>query len=280
MPEQLTIVFDITGEFEETALLQLMTKAKEQEPKGKYEKRIWSINGLTVKQYEKSLVVQGSLNDYTKGLLRGLKDIKGLALDEKNAAKLGRVFPSNHNAILCLECKSTSLAIAGRIDGLDIAFTAECGHKNTLKPPLFMVNSRILPDINILISKSLSRLVELGYFVGFEVVVPEFILDVVDQFKGSGNKDAVSSELDMLRALEKMGKIRLNNLAVLPVKIDPSLFKEEDKMILELAQLTNSILLTSDQILKDRSVMQERPTVYIPPEVFGKIKMIQEVRNP
>jgi predicted PilT family ATPase len=103
---------------------------------------------------------------------------------------------------------------------------------------------------------------------------------VVDQFKGSGNKDAVSSELDMLRALEKMGKIRLNNLAVLPVKIDPSLFKEEDKMILELAQLTNSILLTSDQILKDRSVMQERPTVYIPPEVFGKIKMIQEVRNP
>ncbi len=280
MSEALTIVFEITGEFDESTLLQLMSKAKVKEPKGEYEKQIWSIDGLTVKQYEKKLVVQGSLNDYTKGLLRGLKEIKGLALDEKNAAVLGRVFPSKHNAILCLDCKSTSLAIEGGIEGLDIAFTGECGHKTALKPPLYMINSRILPDISILISKSLSRLIELGYFNGFEVMVPEFILDVVDQFKGSGNKHAVTSELDSLRALEKLGKIRLNNLSSLPMKIDPSLFKEEDKMILELAHLTNSILLTSDQILKDRSVMQERPTVYVPPDVFGKLKMIQEVRNP
>ena len=90
----------------------------------------------------------------------------------------------------------------------------------------------------------------------------------------------MSVELNNLRDLEKKGKIKINNLSTLPIKIDSSNLGEEDRVILELVQLTNSILVTSDKILKDRAIMQERPTVYISPDTFGKIKMIHEVRNP
>jgi hypothetical protein len=280
MSESATMVFGISAEFEEPALLAYMNKAKEKRPTGDYEKRVWTINGLTIKQYERKLVVQGSLNDFTRMFLQGLKGLRGLTLNGKNIAAFSRLFPSKHNAILCQECSGTFLAIEGQIEGLDIVFKNECGHRNDLRPPLFMLNNRILPDLNVLISKSLSRLLQLGYFNGFEVVVPEFILDVVDQFKGAGNKTAVSGELDDLRTLERLGKIRINSLSALPIQIDSSGFQDEDRVILGLAHLTNSVLMTSDKIMKERAVVQERPTVYISPDDFGKIKMIHEARTP
>jgi rRNA-processing protein FCF1 len=279
MSESVNIVFEISTGFDESTLLAYMQKAKEEKTKGDYELRVWRIDGLTIKQYERKLVVQGGLNDFTKGFLQGLRGVKGLTLDGKNTIAFVRVFPSKHNAILCQECGGTFLAIQGEIEGLDVVFKNECGHRNNLRPPIFMLNNRILPDLNMLISKSLSRLIHLGYFIGFEVVVPEFLLDVVDQFKGSGNKTAVSAELDDLRALERSGKIRMNSLSALPMQIDTSGFKDEDKVILGLAHLTNSVLITSDKIMKERAVAQERPTVYINPDDFGKIKMIQETRT-
>lgn len=257
-----------------------MAPATEKKPTNDYEKRVWSIDGLTIKLYEKKLVVQGALNYNTKEYLRGLRDISGLTLDGKNAVTWLQVFPSRHNAILCPLCRETSLTIHGEMEGLDIVFKGECGHKNNLRPPIFMLTNRILPDINLLISKSLSRLIELGYFEGFEVVFPEFILDVVDQFKGPSRKDAVSDELTNLGELEKRGKISLNNLTAIPLTIDPSSMKDEDKIILELAQLTNSVLLTADDLLKQRAVLQERPTIYISPDDFGKLKIVEKVRIP
>lgn len=279
MSESATMVFGISAEFDEPGLLAYMKKAKEKGPTADYETRVWTINGLTIKQYERKLVVQGSLNDFTRTFLQGLKGVKGLTLNGKNIAVFARLLPLKHNAILCHECSGTFLAIQGEIDGLDIVFKNECGHKNDLKPPVFMLNNRILPDLNILISKSLSKLIRLGYFNGFEVVIPEFILDVVDQFKGSANKSAVSAEIDDLRGLERSQKVKINSLTTLPMQVDSSNFKEEDKVILGLAHLTNSVLITSDRIMKERAVVQERPTVYISPDDFGKIKMIQEVRT-
>ncbi len=279
MPEHVTLVFEISWGFQESQLLKQMEIALERKPTNAYEKKVWSIDGLTIKLYEKKLVVQGGLNYHTKEFLRGLRNISGLALDGKNAAIWLQVFPSRHNAVLCPECKETSLTIGGEIEGLDMVFKGECGHKNNLRPPMFMLTNRILPDVNILISKSLSRLVGLGYFDRFEVVVPEFILDLIDEFKGPSRKDAVSDELVSLRALEKEGKININNLTGLPLTIDSSL-QEEDKVILELAQLTNSVLLTSDRLLKERAVLQERPTIYISPDDYGKIKVIEKVRTP
>ncbi len=280
MPEHVTIVFEISWGFQEGQLLKHMAPATEKKPTNDYEKRVWSIDGLTIKLYEKKLVVQGALNYNTKEYLRGLRDISGLTLDGKNAVTWLQVFPSRHNAILCPLCRETSLTIHGEMEGLDIVFKGECGHKNNLRPPIFMLTNRILPDINLLISKSLSRLIELGYFEGFEVVFPEFILDVVDQFKGPSRKDAVSDELTNLGELEKRGKISLNNLTAIPLTIDPSSMKDEDKIILELAQLTNSVLLTADDLLKQRAVLQERPTIYISPDDFGKLKIVEKVRIP
>jgi rRNA-processing protein FCF1 len=280
MAEHVTLVLGISAEFDEPSLLKHMTKASQKKPTNEYEKRVWSINGLTVKQYEKKLVVQGTLNSYTKSLLRTIGEVKGLTLDEKNAKIMAQIYPTRHNAMLCPECKDTFFSISGKMEGLDIVFHGECGHRCDLKPPMFMLTSRILPDMDMLISKSMSRLVELGYFNDFEIVVPDFILDVVDRFKGSGKKSALSIELDELRVLEKSGKIKMNSLTGFPVKVDSSTLQEEDKVILGLAHLTNSVLVTSDKVLRDRAVMQERPTVYVSPDDFGKIKMIQQVRKP
>jgi len=280
MSENITIVFELSAEFNDQALSEYMSKAKEGKPTGKYEKRIWTINGLTIKQYDQKLVVQGTLNDFTRGFLRSLRTVKGLALDRKNALQFASIFPWKQNVMLCPECGGTFLCVQGEIEGLDMVFRRECGHKNGLAPPVMMLSNRILPDINVLVSKCLSRLVELGYFNGFEVVFPEFILDVVDQFKGSGKKNSVSEELDILRTLERGGKIKINNLSTLPIKVDLGNLGDEDKVILGLAQLTNSVLVTSDKNMRDRALIQERPTVYISASDFGRLKMIREVRGP
>lgn len=55
--------------------------------------------------------------------------------------------------------------------------------------------------------------------------------------------------------------------------------EEEDKVILDFAQFTNSILITADNVFKERAVMQGRPTIYVNPSDFGKLKMIEEVRT-
>ena len=280
MPDHVTLVFELSWEFQEDLLLKQMALATEKKPISEYEKRVWTIDGLTIKLYQKKLVVQGGLNYDTKEYLRNLRSVPGLTLDGKNAAMWHQIFPSRHNAILCRECMETSLLIHGEMEGLDIVFKGECGHKNNLRPPMFVLTNRVLPDINMLISKTLSRLVELGYFDGFEVVFPEFILDVIDEFKGPSRKEAVSQELASLSNLDKMGRIKLNTLAGLPMTIEASILKDEDKVILELAQLTNSVLLTSDKVLKDRAVLQERPAIYVSPEDFGKIKVIERVRTP
>jgi len=280
MPQNVTLVFERSAEFDESAFLAYMSKASQKKPTGEYEKGSWSINGLSVKQYERKVTVQGSLNDFTKKFLRGLSQVKGLTMDEKNARVFFQIFPTEHNAILCPECHRGVLCVNGEMEGtLDIVFRGECGHKHDTKPPVFTLTNRVLPDISMLTSRSLSRLIELGHFNGFEVVVPNFILSVVDKFKGS-SRGPVSDELSSLRRLEQEGRIRIYNLSGVPVKIDSSNIQDEDGVILGLAQLTNSILITSDGNFKDRAVLQKRPTVYISPELFGKLKTIKEVRNP
>lgn len=283
MPQQITIVWKVSSRFQKQDLVAVLREFKgEREPsKSEYELGVWKVNGLTVKYYEKKLVVQGNLDDYNKNLLPEIEKIDGLTLDAKNAAKLRRIFPSKQNAIICDECKSSSLLIEGTEEGLDIVFRKECGHVDRLATPLIMINSRILPDINILISNSLSRLIDLGYFKRFEIVIPEFIFDVVDQFKGKGSKDAVSKELANLRSRELKGNFKIIGLKNELVDLDKvNLTRDEDKIILAIAQLTNSVLITADQVLKDRAIMAQRPTIFIPARVFGKIKVIEELRNP
>jgi len=280
MPSQVTIVWRISARFGLEDLLGLMEKynALVKPPSSEHEIRVWQVDNLTVKYYQSSLVVQGNINDYTKYLLQDIENIDGLILDEKNAAKLARIFPARQNAIICERCRETSLLIQAEKKGLDIVFKKECGHKNALKPPLMMLCARILPDINLLISKSMSRLLRLGLLTDFEIVIPEFIFDWLDKFKSTKGKSAISDELKQLRKLEQDGNVKL--LPITTQILSQTTLKDEDQVILAISMLTNSILLTGDKILKDRALMQKRPVIYLPPKLFDQLKLLEAVRFP
>jgi len=279
-PESVNLVFVTTSEFEEGILATYVKDGKGATRKttNEYQRFFWSINGLSLILYEKKLVVQGRLTDFTRKFIRGLRDVKGLTLDSKNTEKFLQLFPVRQNSIICSKCGKDSLFIKGYIEGLDILFGMECGHKCNLVAPFLTLNNRVLPDINVIFSKSVSRLVNLGYLRGPEIVFPEFILDVVDKFKASGFKKAISDELDTLRKLEETGLIKINTFSNLPISVAHTL-KDEDKIILDFARFTNSILLTSDEVFKERALMLGHPTIFILADDFGKLKMIEEVRT-
>ena len=171
--------------------------------------------------------------------------------------------------------------IEASIAGLDVLFTRECGHADKIRPPMMMLNSRVLPDISVLVSKGISRLAELGHFVGFEILVPDFVLNVLDLL-GSAQKEAASIELNSLRKLEQTGRLKIINYRD-GVKLPSSKEEfqaEEDNRILEIAHLTNAILVTSDKNLRTKALMGSRPTIYVPGEVLGKLRIVEEVRTP
>jgi rRNA-processing protein FCF1 len=281
MAESTNLVFTVTSEFDQDLLAKYVESYKGTSRKitNEYQKAFWSINGLSVILYEDKLVVQGQLNEFTKLSLRGLRSIKGLTLDSKNAEKFRAIFPVRQNSIVCGKCGRDSLTILGQIEGLDISFKMECGHTCELTAPFLTLNNRVLPDINMIVAKSVSRLINLGRLKGAEIVFPEFILDIVDKFKGSSQKSAISDELDNLRKIAEKGSITINTFHNMPFAYKTKTPEDEDKVILDFAHFTNSFLLTSDRVFKQRAVMEGRPTIFVSPEDFGKLKMIEEVRT-
>jgi len=281
MPDAVNIVFMITSGFDEAFLAKHIESfdGKSRKPTNEYQRSFWSINGLSVIFYEGKLVIQGQLNEFTKAFLRGLRNIKGLTLDSKNAQKFMALFPVRQNSVVCSQCGKDSLTIQGQIEGLDMSFKMECGHTCNLEAPFLTLNNRVLPDINMILAKSVSRLINLGLLKGVEIVFPEFILDIVDRFKGSGAKNAISEELDNLRKIAEKRSISINTFSNMPVAYRTATPEDEDKVILDFAHFTNSFLMTSDKVFKERAVMEGRPTIYVNPEDFGKLKMIEEVRT-
>jgi len=61
MPENVTLVFGISAEFDEPSLLKYMEKAQKKKTASEHERHVWAINGLTVKQYEKKLSLRAVL---------------------------------------------------------------------------------------------------------------------------------------------------------------------------------------------------------------------------
>jgi rRNA-processing protein FCF1 len=281
MPGSVDLVFGLTAEFEQDFLAKHVTtyKGTRRRTTNEYQKSFWSINGLSVILYEKKLIVQGQLNNFTKAFLKDLPRIQGLTLDAKNAEKFWSIFPTRQNSVVCSKCGKDSLAIQGQVEGLDIGFRMECGHSCDLAAPFLTLNNRVLPDINMILAKSVSRLINLGRLKGVEIVFPEFILDIVDSFKGSGSKNAISEELGNLRKIAEKGSITINTFSNMPMAYRTATPDDEDKVILEFAHFTNSFLMTSDKVFKERAIMEGRPTIFISPEDFGKLKMIEEVRT-
>jgi rRNA-processing protein FCF1 len=283
MPDSINIVFDVSSNIDKDSLAKHVENfnGKARNLTNEYQRSFWSINGLSVILYERKLVVQGELSEMTKPFIKGLRDVKGLTLDLSNRQKLMSLFPIRQNSIVCTQCGKTSLVIQGQIEGLDISFSLECGHRCNLEAPFQTLNNRVLPDINMILSKSVSRLINLGLLKGAEIVFPEVILDIVDKFKGTGSKDAISEELESLRKIAEKGasSISINTFSNLPMTYRTTSPEEEDKVILDFVQFTNSILMTADNMFKERALMQGRPTIYVNPKDFGKLQMIEEVRT-
>ena len=49
---------------------------------------------------------------------------------------------------------------------------------------------------------------------------------------------------------------------------------KEDQIILNISKLTNSILFTTDNVMKERAMLQKRPTIYMHPQYSKHLAMV------
>jgi hypothetical protein len=277
----LIIVWSVSSDFDSDDLESVLTKRGLKPKKlSDYMLGSWFFDGLTVNLYEKKLVVQGKNPSQWVDLLRDVKSLKGLSLDEKNEKIFSKLQPVP-NAVICDECGCPTYTIEARKKDLDLEFINECGHTNSMEPPFKVLNTRILPDLNVVIANSLSRAVLLGFFNGFEIVIPDFMLYAIDNFLGKGKQSGALNELEKLKKLARDGKISLYYSAS-----GQGLFKlnaedfnsKEDDVFFDLANLTNSILLTTDKTLKVKASIKGRPIIFLPDSVDSHLKFIEKAR--
>lgn len=278
----INITWEVSSSVNDTTIKDLIHRfgCSEGSVTDQYQKWIYKGSSITVIRFERKLVFQGSENPQNLELMQELSKVEGLGLDHSNAEKYARHLQFSHNAILCMECTSPTMLIEGTVENLDLVFKMECGHIAKMKPPIFMVTNRILPDVNVLISGHISRGIQLGLFENFEIVIPDFVMGVIDTF-GSGKKTGASNEIERLKKIEKEGKISIINCKDgHPIPSADKLDAVEDDIILDIAKLTNSILFTQDVTLKGKALIKKRPTIFIHPEEAKKIKVIAQVRGP
>lgn len=137
---------------------------------------------------------------------------------------------------------------------------------------------RILPDICILISHTLSRVIELGFLEGFEILIPDSVDYIVQILCEGSLKAGFYNEIDKLKELEAKRKIDILycNYEIPILKTKKELIEQEDDLILEIAIITNSILLTSDKGLRDKATSVKQPIIYFPAVFQKNIKEISK----
>lgn len=281
MSEQITLnpslgsLFSV-GDFE---IFMTKNNATVNQTNSEYELGKWTINDVHITLYAKSLVIQTKKDPAYYQTVKSICSFEGVIMDTGNKTKLGTLSPKTHNAMLCPSCYSQSRTITSSIDGLDIIFKHECNHINNLNTPIMVLNNRILPDLNILISNSLSRLIEMNRFEGYEVVIPKFAMQVAESLGGS-KKAGISNEIANLKKLEEQEKIKVMNYGEYDdsTSIEKMLTKE-DEILAKISDETNSILITSDKLFKSNRVLENRPVILIPGDIHKDIKTIHEARS-
>ena len=139
-------------------------------------------------------------------------------------------------------------------------------------------NIRILPDICVLISHTLSRLIELDILDGFEILIPD-LMEYIVQILCEGRLQAgFHNEIDKLKEIEAKRKIDILfcSYEMPEIKSRKELIAREDDLILEIAVITNSILFTSDKGLRDKASSVKQPVIYFPAKYQKEIKDIAE----
>ncbi|MGZ7047989.1 MAG: hypothetical protein ACXVHP_06865 [Methanobacterium sp.] len=135
---------------------------------------------------------------------------------------------------------------------------------------------RILPDICVLISHTLSRLIELEILDGFEILLPDSMDYIVKILCEGRLKAGFYNEIDKLKELEVQRKIDILycSYEMPEIKTKKELIAREDDLILEIAVITNSILFTSDKALRDKASSVKQPVIYFPAKYQRNIKDI------
>ena len=137
-------------------------------------------------------------------------------------------------------------------------------------------NIRILPDICVLISHTLSRLIELNILEGFEIMIPDSIEYIVQILCEGRLQAGFHNEIDKLKELDAERKIDIVycSYEMPEIKTKKELVTIEDDLILEIAIITNSILFTSDKGLRNKASAVKQPVIYFPAKYQKNIKDI------
>lgn len=140
----------------------------------------------------------------------------------------------------------------------------------------YAVNVRILPDICVLISHTLSRLIELNILNGFEILIPDSIEYIVQILCEGRLQAGFYNEIDKLKELEENRKIDILycSYEMPEIKNRKELISREDDLVLEIAIVTNSILFTSDKGLRDKAISVKQPVIYFPAKYQKNVKEI------
>jgi predicted PilT family ATPase len=118
----------------------------------------------------------------------------------------------------------------------------------------------------------------MGHFDGYEIVIPKFAMRVAETL-GGAKKTGISNEISKLKSLEGENKIKVMNYG--EVDDDESVGKmlsHEDEKLAEISDMTNSILVTSDNLFKSNRELENRPVILIPGKIQEAIKTIHEAR--
>lgn len=121
-------------------------------------------------------------------------------------------------------------------------------------------------------------MVELGFLDGFEILIPDFVEEIVLVLCEGKLKAGFYNEIKKLTELEKDRKIDILYCSYgvdLPEN-KKKLIDTEDDIILEAAAATESILFTADKCLKDKSVLIKQPVMYVPPKFQKGIKELAD----
>jgi len=120
--------------------------------------------------------------------------------------------------------------------------------------------------------------VELGFLDCFEILIPDFVEEIVLILCEGKLKAGFYNEINKLKELEAERKIDIIycNYGIDWPENRNKLINTEDDMILEVAVATDSILFTADKGLRDKAVSIKQPVIYIPPKFQKGIKKLAE----
>ena len=278
MNNRLPIVFDEKDNFEKGQFIEFLTNKFGFTCEDKNETTACKKEsiGATVRINKKKITIQGQLNKETKEIISKINAFNQLTLSPKNLKIYEEIFQPKNGKIICQQCGKASETIEGTSDDSgNPVFKSSCGHELETNSPLLIARNRILPDLNILISRTLSRLVSAGYFNGYEIVIPEYYDKFVDQcFTKGKRRSSFISEKEELDELKENGRIRIHNPPWSGGRIANCSEEEkiEDDSIFDFAVNSHSILITADKTLKEKSRERNLECIFFLQEVADSAK--------